>query len=370
MKFEELNLSPQMLSTLDKMGFKELTPIQEQTYPHIIEGRDLCALAETGSGKTSACAIPLIQKVDPEMKAIQAIVMVPTRELCIQYMSEIEKLSQNTGVVSFPVYGGTDKSSQAAKIKQGVHILVATPGRLIDLIMDGTVSLSKVQCFILDEADELLAVGFLDDVQFILSCCLQEHQTLLFSATMSDEIKLLAEKSLRDPVNITLIQTQKSPQSIEHRFIRVSHADKHHQIEKILNNQSDDQCLIFCNGRHRVDSLFKELQKKHKKIDYLHGGLPQDKRSRIFEKFKQRKLQILIATDVAGRGLDFSSINSVINLDFPESEEQYMHRSGRVGRMGRAGLAISLVTSRDVAMCKKLIDTHNLNATWHKVSKS
>ena len=346
------------------MGFEDLTPIQEATYEIIVSGQDLCALAETGSGKTSACAIPLIQKIDPSQNEIQALVIVPTRELCIQYMSEIHEIAKNTNTVAFPAFGGTDKGAQAAKIKHGVHILVATPGRLIDLMMDGTVKLKSVKCVILDEADELLKVGFEDDIKFILSCILHEHQTLLFSATMDKKIEELTHEYLKDPARITLIRERVSPLSIKHSFIFVSYDMKEKEVIKILKNKDIKQCLIFCNARYRVDKLFHTLSGRVKDVGYIHAGLVQDKRTRIFENFKRGKVRFMIATDVAGRGLDFSKVTHVINMDFPDSEESYTHRTGRVGRMGKEGSAITLITKRELTSFESLIRKKKIVPHW------
>jgi ATP-dependent RNA helicase DeaD len=346
------------------MGFEELTPIQEATYPIISSGQDLCALAETGSGKTTACAIPLIQKIDPELNEIQGLVIVPTRELCIQYMNEIHEIAKKTKVVPFAAFGGFDKSTQAAKIKHEVHILVATPGRLIDFMMDGVVKLKHVKCVILDEADELLAVGFFDDIKFILSCILHEHQTLLFSATMEDDIKKLAHDCLKDPQHITLIKNRKSPESIKHSFLYVSNNMKEKELFKILKNYKIKQCIIFCNARYRVDSLFNVLRREFKDVDYLHAGLFQTKRTMIINNFKKGKSRFLIATDVAGRGLDFSNVTHVINWDFPGGDEQYTHRTGRVGRMGREGHAITFITQRDVQSLRSVLEKKKIIPDW------
>lgn len=364
MKFTELNLPSTMLQALQKMGFEDLTPVQEITYPLIMSGRDVCALAETGSGKTSACAIPLVQKVDPSVNAIQGLVIVPTRELCIQYMDEIASIAEGSNVIAFPAFGGADKGSQAAKIRHSVHILVATPGRLIDFMMDGVVKLSQIKCLVLDEADELLAVGFYDDIKFIMSCILHEHQTLLFSATMNEDIQKLANDALNNPEHITLIKEQKSPVSIVHSFCYVAPPMKDHEALKIIETHHMKQCLLFCNSRHRVEKLHAMLKRSLDKVDYLHAGLSQDKRSIIFDKFKRGRIQYLIATDVAGRGLDFSNVTHVINLDFPDSEEQYMHRTGRVGRMGRDGHAITFITRRDLPTLKQLLQAKNIDPQW------
>jgi len=364
MKFTELKLPSNILESLEKMGFDEMTPIQEATYPVIFAGRDLCALAETGSGKTAACAIPLIHKVDQEHNSIQGLVIVPTRELCIQYVEEIETIAAKTAVVPFAVYGGFSKSIQMAKLRHGVHILVATPGRLIDLLYDGVIELQHVKCAILDEADELLKVGFLEDIEFIISCIRCEHQTLLFAATMADDIKKLAHDCLRDPEHISLIQKRPTPKSIEHCFAYVHSREKQENLIGYLEKEDVDQAIIFCNARHLVDKLFKSLCKHFKGIEYIHAGLGQDKRSSIFRQFKGKKIRYLIATDVAGRGLDFSKVSHVINWDFPGGTEQYTHRTGRTGRMGRKGKAFTFVTKRDLPNFSAVVGKKQILPHW------
>jgi ATP-dependent RNA helicase DeaD len=363
MKFSELNLPKDILNSLQKMGFKELTPIQEATYPIILAGGDLCALAETGSGKTSACAIPLIQRVDPDRKTIQGLVIVPTRELCIQYVDEIHKISIKTSVDPFAAYGGFDKSIQVAKIKHGVHILVATPGRLIDLIYDGVIDLTDVRCVILDEADRLLDEGFLEGIEFVLSCIRHEHQTLLFSATMDKKTQKLANECLKDPVHISLISQRATPKSIEHYFTYVSRQTKEKALLDYLHHEEISQTIIFCNARHMVDKLYRVVHKHFHDAEYLHAGLEQGKRSSIVRRFRAKKICYLIATDVAGRGLDFSHISHIINWDFPFGE-QYAHRTGRAGRMGRKGRALSLITKRDIPAVREVLNITKITPHW------
>ena len=364
MKFTELDLPSNILKALKKMGYDEMTPIQEATYPVIFAGQDLCALAETGSGKTAACAIPLIQKVDPALNAIQGLVLVPTRELCMQYMAEIQKIAAQTDVVPYAVYGGFDKKIQIATLKHKVHILVATPGRLIDLLYDGVLSFAQVKCAILDEADELLKVGFLEDIEFIMSCILHKHQTLLFSATMPDDIKKLAHDCLRDPQHISLITERVAPESIEHYFAYSHPKQKHTELMKYLEGEDVNQVLIFCNARHIVDTVFRALRKDFKDIDYMHAGLGQDTRSSIIRKFRSQKLRYLIASDVAARGLDFSHVSHVINWDFPRDGEQYTHRTGRTGRMGKKGKAFTFVSKRDLPLFRKLLSSKKITPCW------
>ena len=364
MKFSELDLPANILKALKKMGYDEMTPIQEATYPVIFAGQDLCALAETGSGKTAACAIPLIQKVDPALNAIQGLVLVPTRELCMQYVAEIQKIAAHTAVIPYAVYGGFDKKIQIDTLKQGVHILVATPGRLIDLLYDGVLSFAQVKCAILDEADELLKVGFLEDIEFIMSCILHEHQTLLFSATMPDDIKKLAHDCLRDPQHISLITERAAPESIEHYFAYAHPKQKHTELIKYLAGEDVNQVLIFCNARHMVDTLFHSIRKDFKDIDYIHAGLWQDKRSSIIMNFRSGKLRYLIASDVAGKGLDFSNVSHVINWNFPRDGEQYTHRTGRTGRMGRKGKAFTFVSKHDLSRLRELLHRKKITPCW------
>lgn len=364
MKFSELNLPSDIYDAIANMGYDAMTPIQEASYPVISSGKDLCALAETGSGKTAACAIPLIQKVDADINAIQALVIVPTRELCLQYVDEIHKIAVKTDIVPFAVYGGFSKSIQTAKLNHKVHILVATPGRLIDLMYDGVINFSHVKCVILDEADELLKIGFLEDVEFIMSCILQDHQTLLFAATMDDDIKKLVDKTLHTPRHISLINERPSPESIEHYFEYLHSKNKEAELIRYLEEEDINQAIIFCNARHKVDALFKNMKRDFKNIEYIHAGLSQEKRSSIYRHYRNNKVRYLIATDVAGRGLDFSNVSHVINWDFPGDGEQYTHRTGRSGRMGRKGKALTFLTKRDLPGLRSLLRKQRITPHW------
>lgn len=363
MKFSELKLPQDILSSLQKIGFNELTPIQEATYPIILTGRDICALAETGSGKTSACAIPLIQKVDSDSNSVQGLVIVPTRELCIQYVDEIHKIAFKTSVAVFAAYGGFDKAIQVTKLKHGVHILVATPGRLIDLIYDGVIDLTNVKCVVLDEADRLLADGFFADIEFILSCIRQEHQTLLFSATMDEKTKALTNDCLKNPAHISLIGTQATPKNIEHYFVYVNRETKEKAFLDYLRRGKISQAIIFCNTRSAVDKLYRVVHRHFHDAEYIHAGLEQGKRTSIVRRFRAKKICYLIATDVAGRGLDFSHVSHIINWDFPRIE-QYTHRTGRTGRMGRRGMAVSLIIDRDLPAVREVLRTIKIKPHW------
>lgn len=364
MKFSELGLPSDILGALEKMGFEEMTPVQEAAYPIIAEGHDLCALAETGSGKTAACAIPLIQKVDSELNEIQGLVIVPTRELCIQYVTEMQHIARRTNIVPFAVYGGFDKDIDIAKLKHGVHILVATPGRLLDYLYSGVLSFKHVKCAILDEADELLKVGFLEDIEFILSCIIREHQTLLFSATMPEDIKKLAHDCLRDPRHISLITERKAPESIDHYFAYQHPKDKHAALVKYLKEEDVKQALIFCNARHVVDKMYDSIRKEFENVGYIHAGLSQDKRSSVFRQFKNMKIRYLLASDVAGRGLDFSHVSHVVNWNMPRGRESYTHRTGRTGRMGKRGKALTFVTKHELSDLQELITRNEISPCW------
>jgi len=364
MNFTDFDIPQSILSALKDMGFEKMTPIQEVTYPIIAEGKDLCALAETGSGKTAACAVPLVQKIDVSVNEIQGLVIVPTRELCMQYVDEIQKVAARTEAVPFAVYGGFDKEIQRAKLKHGVHILVATPGRLIDLIYEGRINLSNIKCFILDEADELLKEGFLEDIEFIISCIIHEHQTLLFAATMADDIKRLVNEALKNPVHISLIKKRAIPKSLDHYFINVHPKDKEKELIHYLKEEEIKQVIIFCNTRHLVDTLFRSIRKTFRDIEFIHAGLPQGKRTSIINQFRNQKIKILLASDVAGRGLDFSNVSHIINWDFPKGEEQYTHRTGRAGRMGKKGKAFTFVRYSDAQALRKLVRRKSIEPIW------
>ena len=365
MKFSELNLSPEILAGLDEMGYEGLAPVQEQTFPHVLAGKDMIARAETGSGKTAACAVPIIQMIDPQVKAVQALILVPTRELALQYVEEIANIAKHTDLAPFAVYGGFSMGIQTEKLAHGVHILVATPGRLIDLLYNSPLSLSEVRTFVLDEADEMLNMGFIDDVEFIISCLVHQHQTLLFSATMPSQIKRLARKHLKDPITVELNIDQIAPQNLEHCFQQVEHKRRFDALVKYLKDNQPGQAIIFCNSRVNVDRLISSLRQKIKSVECIHGGFEQSKRTSLFNRFRKKKIKTMVATDVASRGLDFSHVTHVINYDFPRNPNAYTHRTGRTARMGRSGIAMTFVTRRDLQTLKVIIDRNRVEPIWH-----
>lgn len=363
MKFTELNLKEGILKALTEMGYEDLTPVQEATFTRVLKGTDLMALAETGSGKTSACGIPLVQAVDLEQQGIQALVLVPTRELALQYVDEIDRIAKYCGVKPFAIFGGFSQDIQKAKLNDGVHILIATPGRLIDLIYNDIVSLSNIRTFVLDEADEMLDMGFIEDIQMIMSFMVHSHQTLMFSATMAKNVEKLARQCLDHPEKIELTNSKNSPQSLTHTFAYLQPHARVTRIRKLIEQKERGQIIIFVNAKHSGEKLSKALG-DIKSIDYIHGGLEQSVRSSIFGKFKTGKVDVLIATDVAGRGLDFAKVTHIINYEFPFNKESYTHRTGRAGRMGRIGTALTFVTPRDLGALKRLLEAAKLEPIW------
>jgi ATP-dependent RNA helicase DeaD len=366
MKFSELDLKPEILEALRAMGYKELTPIQEKTFFPILDGRDLLARAETGSGKTAACGIPLVQKIDASLNAIQALVLVPTRELALQYVEEISRISRWTDVVPFAIFGGFPMEIQEGKLRDRVHVLVATPGRLIDFLYHTTsIDLSSVHTLVLDEADEMLKMGFIEDIDFILSCLIHGHQTLFFGATMPEEIDRLAGTYLTNPVRVELNEERVAPKSLVHHFQFTGRHDRLRALIEYLRREKISQAIIFCNSRHHGEKLIHELEGKFESIAYIHGGLEQPRRTAVFERFRRKEIALLVATDVAGRGLDFSCVSHVINYDYPSRPESYTHRTGRTGRMGRSGIAMTFVTNRELGDLKSLFKINRINPVWH-----
>lgn len=362
--FRDLSLNPDIVTSLEKNGYLHPTPIQSSTIPLILEGHDLIALAKTGSGKTAACAIPVCSKVNLDSKKVQALVIVPTRELAYQYATETQKIGGRMGVKTFAICGGEDPSLQKSKLTNGVHVLVATPGRLIDFIYSRDVDLSEVNILILDEADEMLNMGFYEDLEFIMQCLIQEHQTCLFSATMPKEIKQIALKHMKAPKEILLSKEDATPAKIDHRFVYVKFDERDHRMGELLQELDPTQCIIFCKSRVQVEKVCHYLKRKFHGVDFLHAGLQQDVRTIITSKVRSGKVRYLVATDVAARGLDFSRVSHVFIYEFSEDIETYVHRSGRTGRQEREGVVITLVTHRELWALKKLSEHLKEDPKW------
>ena len=365
MNFADLELDSLVLDSLSEMGYQEPTAIQKQVIPIVLAGKDLIGLAETGSGKTAACAIPLCHNVDLGKKPIQVLIVVPTRELALQYATETQKIGKVKKVKVFAVYGGESMELQRAKLKDGVHILVATPGRLIDFIYARAIDLSHVQTLVLDEADHMLGMGFIEDLTFIMECLVQKHQTLLFSATMPKEIGKIAKTCMNSPHEVSLIGKKPTPKNLEHQFLFCPHAGKkREELVKLLKKTNPTQCLIFGNSRREVEELNYALKKQLSSVDFLHGGLAQSLRTTITSKFSRKKIRFLVATDVAARGLDFSGVTHVVHFHLPKDRDTYLHRSGRTGRQGRMGVAITLITSRDLGKLRQFIKSIPIKPSW------
>ncbi|MBA3604288.1 MAG: DEAD/DEAH box helicase [Parachlamydiaceae bacterium] len=363
-KFAQFALDETILDALTKMGFEEPSPIQTETIPAILAREDLIALAQTGSGKTAACAIPLCQLVDTNSNQIQALVIVPTRELALQYATEAQKIGIRKGVKAFAIFGGESAGMQQSKLKNGVQILVATPGRLIDFIHSREMDLDGVQTLVLDEADEMLSMGFYEDLKFVMQCLVHKHQTLLFSATMPKEIKVLAKNFMNNPREVVLTSTQRTPVQIDHHFLYCHQADRTSALVKLMKDYNPNQSIVFCHSRIEVEKVCRELQKHVDGVDFLHAGLSQEVRTIVTNKFRTGRIKQLVATDVVSRGLDFSGITHVFIYHLGDDPDIYVHRSGRTGRCDRAGMVVTLVTDRELYTLKRVLETIKREASW------
>lgn len=361
--FAALGLDPTIVQALDQMNFKDPSPIQAQTLPLIQKNQDLIALAQTGSGKTAACAIPICNRVDIQNNFIQALIVVPTRELALQYATEVQKIGKFKGVKAFAIFGGESADMQQSKLKHGVHVLVATPGRLIDFIYSQSIDLSHVETLVLDEADEMLGMGFYDDLDFIIQCLVHSHQTLLFSATMPTGIRKLAQQYMKDPQEINLIQ-EASPHLIQHHFLYCHHGERDTKLVELIGKMDPKQGIIFCQSRFQVENVCHALKKHVAGVDFLHAGLGQDIRTIVTNKFRSGKIRLLVATDVVARGLDFSNVSHVFMYQIPADPDAYVHRTGRTGRYGKTGVAVSLVTQRELSLLKAISHRLKKEPEW------
>ncbi len=362
-RFDEFPLKPEIIEALKKVNYIEATSVQEKAIPLILAGKDLIALAKTGSGKTAACAIPICDRVDPNNTAIQALIVVPTRELALQYATETQKIGGHRGVKVFGLLGGEDYSMQAAKLKHGVQVLVATPGRLIDYVYSRSIDLTQVTTLVLDEADEMLSMGFYDDILFIIQCLVHEHQTLLFSATMPKDIQVIAQNHMKEPVELQLME-ESVPSVIEHRFVYCQQPQRDHTLIQLVEQTQPKQAIVFCRSRIQVEKVCEQLKKRFPGTDFLHAGLNQDVRSIVTNKFRSGKIRLLIATDVAARGLDFAGVTHVFMYELSTDVDKYIHRSGRTGRYDRTGVVLSLVTPREFGLLRQILDRLNEDPVW------
>lgn len=349
--FRELALIEPVLKAIDRVGYETPTPVQVQTIPHVLAGRDLLGQAQTGTGKTAAFALPLLSRIDLKKPEPQVLVLTPTRELAIQVAESFQQYaSQMKGFHVLPIYGGQDYQGQFNRLKRGVHVVVGTPGRVMDHMRRGTLNLKTLSCLVLDEADEMLRMGFIDDVEWILDQTPSEHQIVLFSATIPKAIRQIAQKYLNNPVEITIKTRTTTVEATRQRFWMVSGFHKLDALTRMLEAETFDGVLIFVRTKTATAELSEKLEARGYDSAPINGDIAQSKRERTIEQFKTGKLSILVATDVAARGLDVDRISHVINYDIPHDTESYIHRIGRTGRAGRSGEAILFVAPREKNM--------------------
>ena len=347
--FNALGLSPKLLEGIEELGFSKPTPVQEQIIPIVLETQsDLIGLAQTGTGKTAAFGLPLIEQIDVQNRTVQVLILAPTRELCIQISKDMESFSKFTkGIVVVPVYGGARIDQQISALRRGAHIIAATPGRMLDLINRRAADISGIKTVVLDEADEMLNMGFREELDSILEKTPATKRTLLFSATMSKEVARIAGNYLRNPVKITIGKQNEGAENIRHIYYLVHATDRYSTLKRIADINPDIYGLVFCRTRMETKEVADKLIRDGYNADALHGDLSQAQRDHVMKRFRDRSLQMLVATDVAARGIDVNDISHVINYNLPEELEVYTHRSGRTGRAEKSGVAISIVNYRE-----------------------
>ena len=354
--FEELGVSPEIRRAIEEMGYENPMPVQEEVIPYLLgENNDVVALAQTGTGKTAAFGLPLIQQVDVKSRIPQSLILCPTRELCLQIAGDLNDYSKYIdGLKVLPVYGGSSIDSQIRSLKRGVHIIVATPGRLLDLMERRTVSLSTIHNVVMDEADEMLNMGFTDSINAILADVPEQRNTLLFSATMSPEISRISKKYLRDAKEVTIGRKNESTNSVKHIAYMVQARDKFAVLKRVADYYPQIYGIVFCRTRKETQEIADKLMQEGYSADSLHGELSQAQRDAVMQKFRMRNIQILVATDVAARGLDVNDLTHVINYGLPDETESYTHRSGRTGRAGKTGISIAIVNMREKGKMREI----------------
>ena len=354
--FEELGVAPEIRKAIEEMGYENPMPVQEEVIPYLLgNGNDVVALAQTGTGKTAAFGLPLIQKIDVGNRVPQALILCPTRELCLQIAGDLNDYSKYiTDLKIIPVYGGSSIESQIKSLKKGVHIIVATPGRLIDLIERKVAKLETIRDVVMDEADEMLNMGFTDSINAILEKVPEDRNTLMFSATMSPEISRIAKTYLRDAKEITIGTKNEGTKNVHHVAYIVHAKDKYLALKRVVDFYPMIYGIIFCRTRLETQEIADKLIQDGYNADSLHGELSQAQRDLVMQKFRQRHLQLLVATDVAARGLDVNDLTHVINYGLPDDVESYTHRSGRTGRAGKTGISIAIMNLREKGKMKQI----------------
>ena len=349
LRFEDMNISNEICRAVLDMGFEEATPIQSQAIPVILEGKDIIGQSQTGTGKTAAFGIPLLERINPEDRRLQALILCPTRELAIQVSEEFRKLLKyKDNIRVLPIYGGQPIDRQIAALRKGTHVVIGTPGRVMDHMRRRTIKAETVQMMVLDEADEMLDMGFREDIETILVKIPEEHQTLLFSATLSPEILDITKRFQKNPEFIKIVRKELTVPNIEQYYFDVKEKTKLDALCRIIDVYDPKLAMVFCNTKKRVDDLVEMLQGRGYFAEGLHGDLKQAQRDKVMQKFRNGTIEILVATDVAARGIDVDDIDVVFNYDVPQDEEYYVHRIGRTGRAGKAGKAFTFCVGKEI----------------------
>ena len=366
--FSELGLSPEILKAIEKLGFEKAAPIQAEAIPVLMSGRDVVGQSQTGSGKTAAFAIPAIEKTDPNLKAVQVLILCPTRELAVQVAEEFHKLALfKRGIASLPIYGGQSYERQFWGLKQGAQIVIGTPGRVMDHMRRGTLRLETLKMVILDEADVMLNMGFREDIETILKDAPKERQTVFFSATMPKPIRDLIERFSREPATVKIEQKAMTVPTVEQCYYEVDRRFKVDLLTRLIDIYDLKLGIIFCNTKRMVDDLVDHLEAQGYMADRLHGDMTQAQRDRVMGKFRKSGLEFLVATDIAARGIDVDDIEVVFNYDLPYDGEDYVHRIGRTGRAGRKGRAISFASGRELFQIRNIERYTNMRIPRAKI---
>lgn len=370
LQFSELNCSKEILKAVEDMGFEEATPIQTMAIPVAFTGRDLVGQAQTGTGKTAAFAIPMLEKIDISNKSVQALILCPTRELAVQISEEVNRIGKYMrGLHILPIYGGQDIERQIRGLRAGAQIIIGTPGRVLDHLRRKTLKLANLQMLILDEADEMLNMGFREDIELVIEQVDHDIQTLLFSATMPKEILNIINKYQRDPAILKVAHTQLSAPSIEQVYLEMKDRDKMEILTRLIDIYNYKLSIVFCNTKKRVDEVTDMLQARGYMCDKIHGDMKQTLRMNVINKFKRGDIEVLIATDVAARGLDIENVEAVFNYDMPTHEEYYVHRIGRTGRAGKEGISFTFITSRDFHLLRSIMRYTKSDIKPHPIPK-
>ncbi len=357
MSFEKLNLAKPLLEALVKKGYTVPTPIQQQSIPHILDGKDIFGCAQTGTGKTAAFALPILQLMAAKPsnhRAIRALILAPTRELALQISESFGEYGRNSGLRHTVIFGGVNQNPQINTIRNGVDILIATPGRLLDLMQQNVVKLNAIEYFVLDEADRMLDMGFIRDINRIIAKLPTRRQTLFFSATVSPEIKKLSQTILSNPVHVSVTPVSSTSELVSQSVYYVSKENKRALLKHVIDNNDIAHALVFTRTKHGADKVAKELSRNGIKAEAIHGNKSQNARERALKGFKERTIRVLVATDIASRGIDVDKLSHVINFEIPEVAETYVHRIGRTGRAGSEGVALSFCSGEEVAYMKSI----------------